>query len=277
MPWKVGLLRRAAVAGHFVSSYCLLCGAVSCAQAPPTNWLLPVKIGIVRDPQALVIIQSSLSAMNPQDLPLVSDQLLQASVNKWAGSATTGSLTEISIGTFAQSIAVTVGGQTVLHSLRTSDSKTDQSANGKSVMVNDARVFEQIPLLPPLLLQEALNNTQEAVEMLSDDPANPGQSHLRMTVRPSFWQPSMRDSASASFDLFIARDTSLLAKVTGVRHYDGSLRHYFSTETLFTRYSLDGGRMLPHVIEQREMGRSMTVLSINSISINQGFKLSNLK
>lgn len=277
-PWTTMLTTISPTLIRIFLTVCIASSTLrSFAQAPPENWLLPAKQQIVRDQAALATISASLAAMNPQSLPVVKDHTIRANVTKWGANQTSGTLTEVSIGATAQSVSVSTVSGAVYHSLRVPGSETHESGENKSVTVNDERSFEQIPYLPEALLQEVLTNPLDGLESLPGEPSEPNADRVRIKIRPAYWHPSMRDSASASFDLFFTKDTHYLKKVRGVKHFDGNLRHFVLYETTFKNYSPEAGRILPHTIEENQAGTSINEFSITSISVNQGLIISSLQ
>ena len=141
--------------------------------------------------------------------------------------------------------------------------------------MSDRRAFEHLPYLPIALLQEVLTNSRDEVALVSSTDQS-GQATVRVVVRGPNWGPEQRDLTSASFDLVFAKDTSYLVKVSGLVHPDGNPLHFMSHDIVYSNYEAVHSLMLPKTIEERVAGRSINMLSLKSLSVNQGLTESSL-
>jgi hypothetical protein len=241
------------------------------AQAPPENWLTPLhKLAVKRDPGAIALIEASLSVMNPLGKPPITDLALNGDVTQWFGKDASGEFEESAIGLSTELISIRVDGTIAYESFRTAGKANHQASKDIPLSLVNRRPIEQIPHLPQPLLQEVLRNDLDDVELIAEDPEDSTISCVRVVLRPTDWQPYMRDLKSASFDLYISKQTHLLSKVRGLNHFDGTPHHVMPSELLFTDYRVEQGYLVPHSFEERYLGKSMNRFSARSIALNQG-------
>jgi hypothetical protein len=241
------------------------------AQAPPENWLTPLhKLTVTRDPGAMALIQGSLRAMNPLGLPPITDLTLTGDVTRWFGKDASGQFEESAIGMGTQLISIRVNGAIVYESFQTAGKESQQASNDIPPSIVNRRPIEHLPHLPQPLLQELLRNDLDDIELMADDPDDSTVSRIRVIVRPTDWQPYMRDLKSASFDLYISKQTHLPKKILGLNHFDATPHHVMPSELLLTDYRVEQGYLVPHSFEERYVGKSMHCFSARSIVLNQG-------
>jgi hypothetical protein len=247
------------------------------AQAPPDNWLAPLpKSTVTRDPGAIALIEGSLRAMNPLGQPPIVDLTLTGDVTRWFGKDAGGDFSESAIGMGTESISVRVDGQIAYKSFRTAGKETHQASNDLPAAIVNRRPIEQLPHLPQPLLQDLVRNDRDDIELIADDPEDSTVSRIRVILRPADWQPYMRDLKSASFDLYISKDTHLPKKFLGLNHFDATPHHVMPSELLFTDYRTEQGYLVPHSFEERYVGKSTHCFSARSIVLNQGLSPSSL-
>jgi hypothetical protein len=241
------------------------------AQAPPENWLTPPhKLAVTRDPGAIALIEASLTAMNPLGKPPITDLALTGDVTRWFGKDASGEFEESAIGMGTELISIRVNGAIAYESFRTAGKENHQASKDMPASIVNRRPIEQIPHLPQPLLQELLRNDLDDIELIADDPEDSTVSRVRVILRPTDWQPYMRDLKSASLDLYISKQTHLPSKVRGLNHFDGTPHHVMPSELLFTDYRVEQGYLVPHSFEERYVGKSMHRFSARSIVLNQG-------
>jgi len=239
------------------------------AQVSPENWLTPLhKLTVKRDPGAIALVEGSLRAMNPLGLPPITDLTLTGDVTRWFGKDASGEFEESAIG--MQLISIRVNGAIVYESSQTAGKENHQASKDLPPSIVNRRPIEHLPHLPQPLLQELLGNDLDDIELIADDPEDSTVSRVRVILRPRDWQPYMRDLKSASFDLYISKQTHLPSKVRGLNHFDGTPHHVMPSELLFTDYRVEQGYLVPHSFEERYVGKSMHGFSARSIVLNQG-------
>jgi hypothetical protein len=228
---------------------------------------------IQRDPQALSLLQASVSAMG-RTVP--ADSVATGSVTIVAGSQTsTGTIRILTRGTNQSSEQITLPQST--YSVTYSAGLAGESINSATASIPIERtVTSQSVCFPLPFLAAALANSDESIQYVAlETTGQESVQHIR--IQNTFAsQPNFQQFAGlATFDVWLDANTSLPERISFVRRNGSGATPRIPLDAFFSAYKTTSGVAYPMQIKLSLNGTPWATITISSVAFNTGLTDSN--
>lgn len=223
---------------------------------------------LVRDPQAVALVQKAIAAMGP----LPSDSSATGTVQVVEGTTSeTGTVQILTLGTTATSEAISFPAEqrTIVYSNR--DAKEtfgNESANPPVETI----LTDQCPDFPLPLLSALFSTTDVAMHYVGPETVN-GTSVQHVQIWNTFASKPRILQRLASFsmrDFWFDSSSGLPVKVAYERRSGGGAVAAIPVEIYLSRYKATGGVAYPFEIKKSYDGTPWQTITIQNVSFNVG-------
>jgi hypothetical protein len=229
---------------------------------------------VQRDPQAVALLQTSVSAMGGA---VPADSVATGSVTMVAGSQTSiGTIRILTRGTNQSSEQITLPQST--YSVTYSAGLADESINSAAPasIPFERTVTSQSVCFPLPFLAAALGNPDESIQYVALETV--GQQSLQhLHIQNTFAsQPDFQQFAGfATFDLWLDANTGLPDRISFIRRNGSGATPRIPMDAYFSAYKSTSGVAYPTQINLSLNGTPWTTITINSVAFNTGLTDSN--
>jgi hypothetical protein len=241
---------------------------------PPVQFPMPfTPPSTVRDPQALTILQNSISAMG-STVPV--DSTATGSVTIVAGTKTDyGTIQILTRGIDQSSDQITLPDQTI--SVIYSRGQANEIVNGvvkyASVQLTASSQSSDFPLP---FLAAALSATDLGIQYIGEETIN-GLSYQHIQIWHTFSanQNLQRLWSFTVKDIWVDPATWLPFKIAYERREAGGASPRFRIEVLYSNWQTVGGAFYPYQIQKSWNGMPWTSITIQNVALQTGLTDSN--